>query len=123
MSGYYVLEPTGDVRAVELKEWTQWFASADRRVALTQISGMHVSTVFLGLDHSHVPKGPPVLFETMVFYRNSYGYMKRYSTRDEALAGHEDVCTSMRHDLNYHARGYSQSHWRGMWRRRWLYGW
>lgn len=29
-----------------------------------------VSTVFLGLDHNYFPIGPPILYETMVFYNS-----------------------------------------------------
>jgi hypothetical protein len=53
--------------------------------------GKWISTVWLGLDHSHMGT-PPLIFETMVF--ESRGSMKdldqdRYSTEIEALAGHE----------------------------------
>lgn len=67
-------------------------------------AGRHwfVSTIFLGIDHSFDSAGPPLLFETMVFgYKapsklgNPKGidgndrYSNRYSTEEEALAGHE----------------------------------
>ena len=49
---------------------------------------MRVSTVFLGLDHQHFD-GPPLLFETMVFVGEHGDEMERYSTWDEAVAGHD----------------------------------
>lgn len=54
-----------------------------------------VSTVFLGLDHQFHPGGPPLIYETMVFDNREGGrklgvdrYCDRYSTREQALAGH-----------------------------------
>ncbi len=96
MHTYYVLDPDGTARPVGLHEWAEWFETADRRIALTQITGMHVSTVFLALDHSFTADGPPTLFESMVFYGSNGGCTERYSTRDEALAGHEAICEAMR---------------------------
>ena len=50
--------------------WARWFETADRRVALTEVSGIRVSTVFLGLDYRFSGEGPPLLlFETMTFPR------------------------------------------------------
>jgi hypothetical protein len=50
----------------------------------------HVSTVWLGLDHSFMG-GPPMIFETMIFVDDGSFedlYCARYSTREQALAGH-----------------------------------
>lgn len=46
--------------------WCQWMQTADRKVDLTVIGPVDVSTVFLGLDHSH-GQGSPLLWETMTF--------------------------------------------------------
>jgi len=51
----------------------------------------HVSTVWLGLDHNFMPGGPPIIFETMIFADDGSFedlYCVRYSTREQALAGH-----------------------------------
>jgi hypothetical protein len=71
--------------------WSKMFENVDNRtVAKTEVAaGIVVSTVFLGLDHQ-IGEGPPLLFETMVF--NDYGddgQQYRYSTWDEAEAGHK----------------------------------
>lgn len=51
-----------------LREWSTWYQTASRRVALTEVNDrVSVSTVFLSLDHRFAGKGPPMLFETMVF--------------------------------------------------------
>ena len=48
-----------------------------------------VSTVFLMLDHNYIPGGPPMLFETMIFGGDHDQYQDRYTTKAEALIGHE----------------------------------
>lgn len=61
--------------------------TAERRVARTEIGPLTVSTVFLGLDHGS-GKGPPVLFETMIFDGGEDGYQTRCSTWAEAEIQH-----------------------------------
>lgn len=80
-------EPCSDIRT-----WALWFESAKRHVALTERDGVSVSTVFLGIDHNFLGKGPPILFETMVFGGEHDEDQQRYSTWDEAEAGHKEVC-------------------------------
>lgn len=50
--------------------------------------GAYVSTVFLGLDH-RFGQGEPLVFETMVFGGPLDQEQERYSTWDEAEAGHK----------------------------------
>ena len=86
--------PTDINGAAEMYENGKAFESA-RRVGLTNIRKVRVSTVFLGIDHQF-GDGPPLLFETMVFPKNENAKMglwhdldqERYSTWDEAEAGH-----------------------------------
>ena len=73
---------------VELEVWAEWFETADRHVRDTARDEVRVSTVFLGLDHGF-GLGPPQLFETMVFVNGSSVDCERYSTWDEAEAGHQ----------------------------------
>jgi len=70
-----------------LMEWAAWFETAARHIARDDVADAHVSTVFLGIDHSF-GGGPPLLFETMVFGGPLDGEQERYSTLDEAEAGH-----------------------------------
>lgn len=51
-------------------------------------NGVHVSTVFLGIDHGF-GFGPPVLFETMVFGNSNILEQRRASTLAEAIAWHQ----------------------------------
>ena len=67
----------------------------DRMVEQTVLwwGGM-VSTVYLGIDHSF-GGGPPMIFETMVSPGKNGGCeleMCRYSTEEEAWAGHRELC-------------------------------
>lgn len=60
------------------------------RIALDYVGEVNVSTVWLGLDHRHlITEGSrPLVFETMIFGGPLGGEMWRYSTEEEALAGH-----------------------------------
>jgi hypothetical protein len=101
----------GEPVAVGLYEWGKWFENTPRRlIGQEDVVGPDnktywVSTVFLGLDHSFGPSGPPLLFETMVFERHEpcvvemlgieytsdkdEVYVRRYATLAQATAGHE----------------------------------
>jgi len=74
-------------------EWAAWFENTEkRRVAFDDLgSGVEVCTVFLGLDHSFTLGYPPVLWETLVFGGPLDGEMERYSSRQEAEAGHREM--------------------------------
>jgi hypothetical protein len=96
---YFVSRPGGGVLPAEPMEWAVWFERSlhapfeqgGRVVASTELPGdTLVSTVFLGLDHSH-GFGPPQLFETMVFGGKLDDYQRRYSTAAEARDGHAEA--------------------------------
>lgn len=65
----------------------------------TDVDGLLVSTVFLGIDHNFSGTGPPLVYETMVF-GNASSFdeweVHRYCTRAEALAGHNKVVVDLR---------------------------
>jgi len=65
------------------------------RVAETYVKQVHISTVFLGLDHSY-GGGPPVTFETMVFGGKLNEAQVRYCTYDEAERGHQRMVRRVR---------------------------
>lgn len=103
MSHRYILDEHGDpVSCPDLHKWMRWFESGRRHVCETYLSdGSWVSTVFLGLDHNFTGKGPPLLFETMLFQQpDASGFgegrgeeidCRRYSTWDEAERGHAEI--------------------------------
>lgn len=89
MSGQYILDAEGKpVEELDILAWGKWMQEGDRRVARDELpDSVSVSTVFLGLDHSF-GSGPPILWETMIFDGPHDMYQDRYSSREEALAGH-----------------------------------
>jgi hypothetical protein len=92
----YVLKDRKAVPATE-KEWAASLASPDRFVGQWVFAdGTYVSTVFLGLDHRFVGKGPPLLYETMVFGGPMDQHQERTSTWEEAEQAHERVCREVR---------------------------
>ena len=60
----------------------------DRAVALTRIGKADISTVFLPVNHQLSGDDPPLIFETMIFGGIHDGYQTRYSTWEDAKAGH-----------------------------------
>jgi len=95
----YILEGKEPKLVEDVEEWGKWFETADRCVAQTILpSGVRVSTVFLGLDHSF-SDGKPILFETMVFGKCKFDeYQERYSTWEEAEAGHQQALTKVKEE-------------------------
>jgi hypothetical protein len=90
----YVLDKDGEPRlAAFTDEFSDFYKGIEnRRLKVTLAGSIRISTVFLGLDHNFSGVGPPVLWETMVFGRGDRELdCRRYSSRAEALAGHEEV--------------------------------
>jgi len=82
-----------DRKAVECKDRKKWLSRLYKhdRVGLTVGSKSTVSTLFLGIDHSF-GRGSPKLFETLVCGGLHDMFLQRYSTWEEAEAGHAKVC-------------------------------
>lgn len=88
MIRWYILKGHEVVTVSTVEEWGQWFATADRHVATTQVGQHLVSTIFLGVDHSF-GYGPPLLFETMIFdLDGDQSYQERCSTWAQAEVMH-----------------------------------
>ena len=100
---HYILDGKRPVK-VDMKTWAKWLDTADRKVASDVIGGLHVSTVFLGIDHNW-DMGLPDLFETMVFHPGGAECdieglgIKRYTTWQEAEWGHADTLRAVREHL------------------------
>lgn len=100
MNRYYVMDDDGLVQPASLDEWAR-FTSAlgGRRIDSTEVGDFEVSTVFLGIDHQF-GDGPPLLFETMIFAKVVDSPLDqrcwRWSTRDQAVAGHARVVEALR---------------------------
>lgn len=90
----YILNRLGEpVVCSDLLEWARWMAG-NQTLARTELPRATVSTVFLGVDHRMGSKGPPVLWETMIFTQKGSTAdgldqeQWRYTSREDALAGH-----------------------------------
>lgn len=93
---HYILDDNGDpVGPVDWRTWAEWFSTADRVAARTEVGDAVVSTVFLSLDHAFMG-GPPILYETMIFGGKHKEAQWRYRNRWEALAHHDQIVAALR---------------------------
>jgi hypothetical protein len=91
----YILIGQTPVPESDVLKWAEWFETADRVVAQTEIGASVVSTVFMGLDHRR-DDGPPLLFETAIFTDGEpTGERRRCATWDQAEAQHRQVVTEI----------------------------
>lgn len=85
---HYTLDDDGNPVPCSFDDWIAWLQHNDypHTVAFDQITAVvHVSTVFLGIDHRFTDAGPPLIFETMVFRDDQGEDQWRWSTRNQAL--------------------------------------
>ena len=77
--------------------WAEWYETAgeSRIVARDEFDGFVISTIFTGIDQE-ISKGPPLLFETMIFRDGRAGDMTRYATWGAAEAGHRAAVKTSR---------------------------
>lgn len=102
MSEYY--DRNGN--PLTMQEWAEAY-NYDRHIgSCRRLRGpargtKRVSTIWLGLNHAF-SDGPPLIFETMVFTKESWADLdcRRYSTEDEAIRGH----AAMRQKWQYNRR-------------------
>ena len=98
MSRYAILNPDHSLTPCDLIQWARWKNTADCAVAKAHLQGYLVSTVFLGINHAYFDNEPSLWFETMIFQEGQWNelYCERYTTWDEALAGHKRACEAVR---------------------------
>jgi hypothetical protein len=95
-----------DGNPITMEQWNTLLGNFDYKIVRqTQIGPYWVSTVWLGLDHNYF-SSPPLIFETMVFGVTRDDPMLdtlgpdiecvRYATEEQAIAGHEEMCTLIR---------------------------
>lgn len=61
---------------------------------------VHISTVFLSINHSHSDDAPPLIFETMVFGGIHDDEQERYTTWTEAEEGHKAMVEKVKKTLH-----------------------
>lgn len=92
MPSFWILKDRVPVKADMVAHMEFFRVDANRRVAETLLPGARISTVFLGIDHNFERRGPPILFETMVFDDGGEEErQERYATWAEAEAGHDAI--------------------------------
>lgn len=112
LSGFWVLNAEGEPEpATDPFAFMDMVQDPRRQIERTIIcDGVLVSTVFLNIDHSFESGTRPVLWETMVFDErprernaagiklvpNFDGHSCRYSSRDDAVAGHKRIVAMVR---------------------------
>lgn len=98
ITGKYILVDKEPVSCPNLEQWARWMeVGENRRVAITKIKNITISTVFLALDHNFQqffnedgkPGQVPILFETMIFGGHFNDACDRYSTFAAAESGHK----------------------------------
>lgn len=95
MADKYILDGKTPKPCDDFIDWSRWHANiGNRMVARDKKDDVTVSTVFLGLDYQF-GDGPQLLFETMVFGGKFDDECERYSTWDEAEAGHKAMCAKV----------------------------
>lgn len=93
---YGAMNPDRTVRIVDVSEWLATFDNEDRIVARTNIAGMTVSTVFLGINHAYFTDHEPMWFETMIFdnqHDSQFRYQERCATYEQAVQEHHRAIT------------------------------
>lgn len=85
---------------ISLEGWAFLFESDDRQIRFDRVGDVEISTVWIGIDHSlRFTGGPVLIFETMIFGGEHDKDMWRYSTEDEAIAGHERITREIKAGL------------------------
>jgi hypothetical protein len=97
MTDKYILENGAPKPTDDILEWARWFErSGSERIVARETQGeVTVSTVFLGLDHNFSMTGSPLLYETMVFGGEHDSEMRRYTTVEQAKAGHREMANEV----------------------------
>ena len=87
---YYLLTDDGRVEPSGVANYDNF------RIGDDTIGESRVSTVFLSLDHNYTRRGEAVVFETMVFGGLNDQWQARYTTLDDAKAGHAKTVEAVR---------------------------
>jgi hypothetical protein len=95
MSYWYILDNNNRPVPAKVLESGKWMEDNPSRKIVKQedIGNVHISTVFLGLDHA-MPwdkDKTPILWETMIFGGEHDQYQARYTSYKDAVEGHKNA--------------------------------
>jgi hypothetical protein len=95
---YYRLDEENNVVPSTMEEWVMklnW-KRVDSTILFSIFHGsIHISTIFMGLDHGWF-EGPPIVFYTMVFGGTTNGEQWRCSTWKQAERMHKEAVKEAR---------------------------
>ena len=92
MGRYYILHDDEVIEEPEYTKWIQWYGESYEKIrciASTKVKYGTVSTVFLALNMTLSKTDPPMLFETRVTGGWLDDEWERFSSLEDAKAGHE----------------------------------
>jgi hypothetical protein len=99
MAHFYLLDENKKHYEVSLEQSLKLYEDFDMKITKqTRVNDdIRVSTVFLGFNHAplfdnngkRIINGTPVLWETMIFGGEHDQYQERYTSHEDALAGHQ----------------------------------
>jgi len=79
---------------MELLEWVAAMETIAPIEATPMDDGHLVSTIWIGLDAT-TRAGPPLIFETCVFFNDGLVDQERYATEQEAREGHARIVAKL----------------------------
>lgn len=88
---HYILDEQGNAVPInDIFKWAAFMRSSAARTNITLLDNIIISTAFLGYDHSFDnEKEVPILWETMIFGGKHDQHQERYTSKEEAMEGHE----------------------------------
>lgn len=94
MSYAYVLNDELKAIAVDykgLEEYLKNNGDPVKHIAFNYVGNILISTIFLSVNCQWKQGEPPLVFETMVFGGKFDEHQTRYSTYEQAVAGHQAI--------------------------------
>lgn len=94
MSGHYG-HYDFEGKPIDPLTWASMLDSPARIVGHTAIGEVHVSTVWIGIDHGFGQTERPLIYETMIFRPDDYDETYRYATLADAQLGHSRLVAEL----------------------------
>lgn len=102
MAHFYLLDKDKKPYGVTLEESLKLYEDFDMKITQQDRINdeIRVSTVFLGFNHAPLGSGTPILWETMIFGGQHSEYQERYTSHEDALAGHQRALELVKSSLH-----------------------